>query len=125
LRLPVFRWSTDGRTPEITPRDFKRWLDEGRPVQILDARTGLEHRVGTIVNARHAPMTEMPGSMARLDLDQSQPVVVLCLSGHRSLPGTRWLRAHGYEAYSLKGGLLAWKRAGYRLDPPNGRAAGG
>jgi rhodanese-related sulfurtransferase len=54
----------------------------------------------------------MPDSMARQNLDREIPVVVLCLSGHRSLPGTRWLRARGYEAYSLRGGLMAWRKAG-------------
>jgi rhodanese-related sulfurtransferase len=42
--------------------------------------------------------------------------VVLCLSGHRSLPGTRWLRARGFEAYSLEGGLMAWKKTGFELN---------
>ncbi len=52
-------------------------------------------------------------------------MVVLCLSGHRSLPGTRWLRARGYEAYSLQGGILAWKKAGYELNPSAGRRSRG
>jgi rhodanese-related sulfurtransferase len=77
---------------------------------------GLEYTQGTIANAHHAPLTDMPRSLADLKLDPSIPVVMLCLSGHRSLPGTRWLRARGYEAYSLEGGIMAWRRAGYTLD---------
>ena len=60
----------------------------------------------------------MPGSMEGLSLDASHPVVVLCLSGHRSRPGTRWLRARGYEAYSLQGGVMAWKAAGFSTEKP-------
>jgi rhodanese-related sulfurtransferase len=82
---------------------------------LVDARTGLEYHQGTIGPARHAPLTGMPYSIARLNLDVEVPVVVLCLTGHRSLPGTRWLRARGYAAYSLQGGILAWLRAGYEL----------
>lgn len=114
MRLPW--WLPVGQAPEISPSQFKRWLDEGRPVQIADARTGLEYSQGTIPGARHAPLTDMPRSLAGLELDPSIPVVMLCLSGHRSLPGTRWLRARRYEAYSLKGGIMAWKSAGYPLD---------
>ena len=71
---------------------------------------------GTIRQAKHAPLTEMPASMERLALDPDKPIVVLCLTGHRSLPGTRWLRDRGYQAYSLRGGVTAWRRAGYQLD---------
>ncbi|MFZ6031603.1 MAG: rhodanese-like domain-containing protein [Chloroflexota bacterium] len=54
----------------------------------------------------------MSEAIDRLDLDPVYPVAV-CLSGHRSLPCPRLLRGHGFEAYSLKGGILAWKKAGF------------
>lgn len=112
-------WLPVGNAPEVTPQELKRWLDEGRPLQFADARTGAEFAMGTLPDAQHAPVTGMPGSLAGLQLDRDRPVVMLCLSGHRSLPGTRWLRRRGYEAYSLKGGLMAWKRAGFDLEKAN------
>lgn len=118
MPIPFFWFLPFGRVPEIPPAELKRWLDEGRPLQIFDARSGLEYRQGTIGGASHAPVTEMPRSMSRQKLNPSIPVVVLCLSGHRSLPGVRWLRARGYEAYSLQGGVLAWKKAGYGVETP-------
>jgi rhodanese-related sulfurtransferase len=111
-RLPL------GKVPEISPGEFHDWLRDGHNVQVVDARTALEYRQGTIGNAVHAPLTEIPHSMERLTLDPSRPVVLLCLSGHRSRPGTRWLRARGYEAYSLQGGVLAWKAAGFSVEKP-------
>jgi rhodanese-related sulfurtransferase len=118
MRIPFLWRLPAGSVSKISPQDLKCWLDEGRSLQIVDARTGLEYRQGTIGEARHAPLLDMPASMQRLELGKGQPVVVLCLSGHRSLPGTRWLRRRGYEAYSLEGGLIAWKRAGYQLNQP-------
>lgn len=118
MPIPFFWFLPFGQVPEVTPAEFKRWLDEDRPLQIVDARSGLEFRQGTIGGASHAPVTEMPWSMKRQKLDPATPVVVLCLSGHRSLPGVRWLRARGYEAYSLQGGVLAWKKAGYGVETP-------
>jgi rhodanese-related sulfurtransferase len=117
MSLPRFWWLPIGRVPEISPAELQNWLSKGRPLQIADARTTLEYRQGTIAGARHAPVTEMPAAIERLDLDPTIPVVVLCLSGHRSLPGTRWLRGRGYQAFSLQGGTLAWKQAGYKLTP--------
>jgi rhodanese-related sulfurtransferase len=122
LNLPALWSQLTGHVPEIDPIEFKRWLDEGRPLQIVDARTALEFRQGTIGDARHASLTEMPASMERLALDPAWPVVVLCLSGHRSRPGVKWLLARGFRAFSLQGGIMAWKRAGYELNHPNGRS---
>lgn len=111
-------WLPFGRAPRISPVELHTWLEEGRPLQVVDARTGAEYIMGTIGQARHAPLVGMPGSLAELPLDPAQPVVVLCLSGHRSLPGTRWLRRRGYQAFSLEGGVLAWRSAGYPLAKP-------
>ena len=119
MTLPSRWWLPFGRVPEVEPAQFKRWLDEGQPLQIVDARSALEYRQGTIGAAQHAPVTELPGCLQQLSLDPQVPVVVLCLSGHRSIPGTRWLRAQGVQAYSLKGGILAWKQAGFNLTVPD------
>jgi len=118
LKLPRFWWLPAGPVPEISPQEFSNWLNNGKAVQVLDARTALEYQQGTIGKAQHAPLTDMPGSMESLELDSSRVVVVLCLTGHRSIPGTRWLRARGYQAYSLQGGVTAWKRAGFQLEKP-------
>jgi rhodanese-related sulfurtransferase len=118
MKLAVPWWLPLGKAPEISPQELKHWLDEGRDFQLVDSRTGLEYKGGTIGSARHAPVTELPYSIDRLHLDQNRPVVVLCLSGHRSLPSARLLGSRGYKAYSLKGGIAAWRIAGYHLNPP-------
>lgn len=117
MKLPW--WLPFGPVPELQPDELKRWLDENRKLQIADARTGPEFSAGSLPGARHAPLVEMPASLEQLELKPEIPVVMLCLSGHRSRPGVRWLKAHGYEVYSLAGGLLAWKAAGYALAVPD------
>ena len=116
MSLRPFWWLPSGNAPEIEPQEFYNWLQNGKAVQVVDARTALEYQQGTIHHAQHAPLTEMPGSMEKLALDSEKAIVVLCLTGHRSLPGTRWLRSRGYQAYSLRGGITAWRRAGFQLD---------
>ena len=118
MNLPRLWWVPAGKVPEVAPQELNDWQKNGKAVQIVDARTALEYHQGTIGDARHAPLTEMPASMENLELDASRVVVVVCLSGHRSIPGTRWLRARGYQAYSLRGGLIGWKHAGYPLENP-------
>lgn len=108
MKIPRFWWLPFGRVPEITSEELNRWLDEGRPIQLVDSRTLVEYNQSRIDGAQSAPVTDLPGSIDRLDLDPARPVVLICLSGHRSRPGTRLLRGRGYEAYSLEGGMLAW-----------------
>ena len=44
---------------DITPTEFKKWLDEGREIAVLDARNGYELRVGTFENAIIVEIFEM------------------------------------------------------------------
>lgn len=118
MKLNRFWWLPFGKVPEVIPQQLKRWLDEGKPLQLVDSRTEFEFQQGTIASARHAPVTRLPDSLDQLNLDPNKPVVLLCLSGHRSLPGTRLLRSKGVEAYSMKGGITAWKLKGYSLSKP-------
>src|SRR4051794_6381871 len=37
--------------PKIAPQELKRWLDEGRPITLLDTRNDYEVKVGTFKNA--------------------------------------------------------------------------
>lgn len=41
------------------------------------------------------------------------------ISAHRSIPAVRKLRARGYEARQLRGGMLAWWRAGLPCERGN------
>jgi len=39
-------------------------------------------------------------------------VITMCASGVRSASAARLLAAQGYETYSLRGGMAAWRQAG-------------
>lgn len=115
MKAPALWWLPFGPVSEIPPEQLQRWLDEGKPVQLVDSRTPVEYRQSRIDGARLAPVTDLPEAIDRLELDPARPVVVICLSGHRSRPGTRLLRQRGYQAFSLKGGMLAWWQMQKRL----------
>ena len=48
----------------------------------------------------------------------------VCLSGARSGMAAMALQRHGFEAYSLDGGMLAWAASGRELEPADGYVAG-
>jgi len=94
----------------MSPAELK---EKQGTVVVLDVRTALEDVV----------MGHIPGAV-RLSKDdilqkigKERPIVVACLSGHRSPPMADWLAAQGYgRVYDLTGGLLAWKGAGYPVS---------
>ncbi len=105
-------WLPFGAVPELAPAELRAALAGAAPPQLLDVRTGAEHAGGRIEGARSVPVTELAARLAGLGLDPGRPVVAICLSAHRSIPAVRLLRARGFEARQLAGGMLAWRRAG-------------
>lgn len=99
----------------MDPREVADRLDE---VQLIDVREPDEWEAGRIEGARHIPLAEIG---ARLDeIDPNRPVVAVCRSGSRSGKVVEALRARGYEADNLVGGMQAWERAGLPFGAPDG-----
>ena len=112
---PDVEGAMDETIPELEPAEAA--ARDG--VVFLDVREPVEWQAGRIEGAQHIPMQTLP---ARLDvLDAGQPIVAVCRSGNRSAHVTAFLRAHGFDAYNLRGGLKAWRAAGL----PLGSAGGG
>jgi rhodanese-related sulfurtransferase len=82
---------------------------------MVDVREDEELRdEGRIPGARHIPLGELPQRAAELPADRA--VVMVCRSGTRSALAADALRASGFEAYNVDGGILAWERAGLPVD---------
>jgi rhodanese-related sulfurtransferase len=105
-------WWPFGRVPEISSVALAGALAGRDPPQLVDVRTAAEFAAGRIPGARSAPVHTLPGAIEGLGLDPARPVVAVCLSGHRSTPAVRLLRARGFEAAQLAGGMLSWRRDG-------------
>jgi rhodanese-related sulfurtransferase len=102
-------WLPVGRVPEQSPTEVARRLASPEPPRILDVRTPAEWRRSRIVGALNVPVQELRRRLPTLDLDPRRPVVVVCLSAHRSVPAVRLLKARGFrDAVQLAGGMNAW-----------------
>jgi rhodanese-related sulfurtransferase len=87
-------------------------------VQIVDVRGPDEWEAGHVDGSVHIPADELED---RLDeLDRSRPVVTVCRSGNRSTDAARVLKADGFRAESLEGGMLAWERSGLPFAASDG-----
>lgn len=81
--------------------------NQGR-VAVLDVRTPMEYswfHIPGVPNLPFTPTNEI-SFMAR---DTSLPIVVVCMTGHRSSLVARRLLDEGYtNVYSLSGGMVGW-----------------
>ena len=96
----------------IQPKEFKKWLDEGREVMILDTRNDYELRVGTFENAIDLDIKsfrEFPEATKKLKQDKTTPVVMFCTGGIRCEKASVVMENQGWEnVYQIKGGILGY-----------------
>lgn len=104
--MKLFDWLPFGRVSEISPEALNEQLES---VQVVDVRTLVEFQQSHIQGAINLPITQFSKkAISELSLDQSIPVVTICLSAHRSIPATRRLKQLGYDVKQLQGGMKAW-----------------
>ncbi len=99
--------------PKLAPRTLKQWLDEGRPVTLLDTRNGYEMRLGSFVGALDPQIDnfrDFPAAVSRLSPAlKTQPIVTFCTGGIRCEKAAPLLVREGLQAvYQLDGGILKY-----------------
>ena len=99
--------------PKLSPRELKSWLDEGRPVTLLDTRNEFEVKLGTFENAvpigiKH--FREFPEAVKKLPEEmKQQPIVMFCTGGIRCEKAGPFMQREGFEQiFQLDGGILKY-----------------
>ncbi len=103
----------------LEPEELKRWLDEGRPVTLLDTRNDFEIGVGTFRGAKTLNLNTFREFPDRLQgalkekafgpAESSAPVVMFCTGGIRCEKAGAYGMALGMrEVYQLEGGILKY-----------------
>lgn len=93
-------------TDSMTVEELKAWRDKGERHLLLDVREVSEHAICKIDGSLLIPMGQVGEKLDLLPTDE--PIVVHCKMGGRSAQITAALRARGYDARNLTGGILAW-----------------
>jgi molybdopterin/thiamine biosynthesis adenylyltransferase/rhodanese-related sulfurtransferase/molybdopterin converting factor small subunit len=92
---------------EISAPELKSWLDEGRPVTILDVRNPPEWEINQLEGAKLIPLAELQDRLG--ELDPADTIVAHCHHGMRSARAVNLLREMGFSrAINLAGGIDAW-----------------
>ena len=100
-------------SPKISARQLKEWLDEGRPLKLLDVRNKYEVELGTFEQAEHLDLghfRDFPSSLNTLsEADKDQPVVMFCTGGIRCEKAGPVMEQAGFkQVYQLDGGILKY-----------------
>jgi UPF0176 protein len=100
-------------TAKLSPRALKQWLDEGRPVTLLDIRNDYEVRMGSFRDALRARIDhfrEFPDAVPKLPRGlKHQPIVMFCTGGIRCEKAGPFLEQQGFtDVHQLEGGILKY-----------------
>lgn len=105
---------TEKSLEDVDAEVLKAWMDKGEVV-LVDVREPSEHAGERIVGSRLVPLSSF--NPTQLPREPGKKVVLHCLSGTRSAEAGRKLLEAGFaRVYNLKGGLHAWKGAGYATE---------
>lgn len=92
---------------------LRNWLEEEKPVVVIDVRPQEQRAEWSIPNSTHIDAYEklkqrQSDALDGIDLPKNVPVVTVCSAGKTSEIAAQFLENKGYEVYSLKGGMKAW-----------------
>ncbi len=106
-------WFSRPSLPETDPAEAAPEIAAGRAV-LLDVRDPHEWAAGHAVGAVHIPLTRLASRIDEVPRDRT--VYVICASGNRSKVAAQILHRAGIEsAVNVRGGTIAWMRAGLPL----------
>lgn len=119
LKKEIIAFGMDGidpvqaPAPRLTPQELKSWLDEGRPLVLLDTRNEYEIKLGTFRGAISLGIDHFrdfpQASQGLSEALKSAPVVTFCTGGIRCEKAAPWLQKIGFEkVWQLQGGILRY-----------------
>ncbi len=103
----------------ISPREFKKWMDDDVAFIQLDVRENNQYGHGEIWTEEMVRLTRgyIEYKVEHEIEDKNAKIVVVCCSGKRSLLAAQTMKKLGYtNVYYLKGGVYQWINDGYPLD---------
>ncbi|MBL8130395.1 MAG: MBL fold metallo-hydrolase [Anaerolineae bacterium] len=113
LGLPV----TAGDVRDIDAAELRDLIEHGngsKPL-VLDVRESWEYAQGHVAGAQLIPLGELSRRLA--ELNQAQPVAVICASGSRSQSAAALLGRQGFATvYNVVGGMSGWMRQGFPVE---------
>lgn len=94
----------------INAVEFHSRLQNGDIINLLDVREVIEFSTYNI-GGQNLPLSKLPGSIAQLNYNKTDEIVVICKIGMRSETACKLLQEKGYQnVRNLAGGLIALQK---------------
>ncbi len=94
---------------EIDKPTLLQWLNDKKPLYLIDVREADEFSQGSIEQAQHLSKGWLEAKIHNLVQDKNAAVVLFCGGGNRSILSAYNLQKMGYTTvYSLIGGYRNW-----------------
>lgn len=103
-------------TPTLSPIELADLDRTARPT-IVDTRGAMAYRIGHVpgaINIRDDQLDDM--FVHDIPFPRSRPLVFVCPVGELSLRFAATARTAGFDAFSLAGGVVAWRDNGLSLE---------
>ena len=108
------------KVTECTVGEVKASLDKGETIYFLDVREDHEFAQGYAEGATHLGRGILERDIEVTIPHKDSKIVLYCGGGYRSALAAANLKEMGYaEVKSMKGGIKAWKEAGFPITTPN------
>lgn len=100
-----YTWENCDAPVEVNAEDFKRNVNLGKPIQILDVRTPQEYEIFHLPNSINIPLNELERRIKEINF--TQPIYAICQSGMRSKIAVGELQRYSENAtiYNVQGGI--------------------
>jgi molybdopterin/thiamine biosynthesis adenylyltransferase/rhodanese-related sulfurtransferase len=108
------------RVAAITPEALRARLAQGE-LALLDVRSELEWKAGSIAGAVHLPENRVDPEIEELLPNKQRPIVVFCSGEKRAaLAGANMLELGYANVLRLAPGFDRWRRLGFEVTVPKG-----
>ncbi|MBX3709847.1 MAG: rhodanese-like domain-containing protein [Gammaproteobacteria bacterium] len=97
-------------TTNLNPAQVTQLINRENAV-VIDIRQHDAYRNGHIIDAQSVVPREIQQNLKKLEKFKNRPIIVVSNANNESQKIAALLLKHGYNAYSLAGGIRAWIEA--------------
>lgn len=107
---------SEGGNNILPPQEYDNAIKADPSAVIIDVRKSSEYQTGHIEGASSLDVLDTATFNEGLkSLDKEKTYYIYCRSGGRSHDAACKMQSQGLKVVELKGGIMAWERAGMKL----------